>query len=80
MARKRCEKTGSVIFVRHQDAAKVIGAWFIKGRSDTAQVPQSIYHCAHCGRWHVSGYTPEDTKATVRAFHRPARKAWRQRK
>jgi hypothetical protein len=80
MARKRCEKTGSVIFVRHQDAAKVIGLSFVKGVAPGAQVPQSIYRCAFCGRWHVSAYTPEDTKASVRAFHRPARTAWRQRR
>lgn len=67
MARKRCKATGSVSFVRHQDAEKVLGMLNVKGRSELAQVPKSIYRCSHCRRWHVSGYAPDDMKRDPRS-------------
>jgi hypothetical protein len=65
-----CQRSGKVAFVRHQDAAKVVGDVGNRHRIPSADAPKSIYQCEHCGRWHVTGYPPELNRQIQRAVRR----------
>lgn len=70
MGKRACQATGKVAFVRHQDAAKVIGDLRVRHRLPAADGPLSLYQCEHCRRWHVTGMTAEQTRDIQRAKRR----------
>jgi hypothetical protein len=66
--RKICDSTGKIIYTRHQDAQKVLGAIYRRYRNDElAKVPRSAYQCEHCRRWHITSYDPLHTRNIQRS-------------
>lgn len=67
--RKRCEVTNKVIYKHRQQAAAAL-ATFLRDPNACDQ-PKSFYQCEHCSRWHLTSYTPAET----RDFNRNKRRA-----
>lgn len=66
MATRTCEVTGKLQFTNAARAQRVIAEAARKARDIGAvAVPQSAYQCLHCGRWHLTHYTPQES----RQFH-----------
>ena len=59
---KVCPVQGKRMFKHYQDAARIL-KYSQKPRLHEAANPQSMYRCSHCKTWHVTSYTPAETKA-----------------
>jgi len=73
-----CAVTGKRIYKRHQAAAKAVGKMQKTARGAAAS-PNSIYQCDHCGRWHLTSYSPQLTRA-IQHDRRERKKTSRKRR
>lgn len=73
MGVRKCTAAGKLAFVRHQYAEKLVAFYRRVAETGAVEVPRSVYRCVACRRWHVTGYTPEQTADWKRAQGKPPR-------
>lgn len=63
---RTCDVTGKIQYTNAARAQRVIADAARKARdAGCVAVPQSAYQCLHCDRWHLTHYTPQES----RPFH-----------
>jgi hypothetical protein len=60
--RLACPKSGKTLFGSEKTATEALhNAWDKAQRVGQHKTPTRVYHCPHCGWWHLtSGYTRSD--------------------
>lgn len=67
-----CPVQKKLMFKHYQNAAAALGHARKIAATEAVSVPQSMYRCEHCRHWHLTSYTPAETRAIQHAKKRRA--------
>lgn len=76
MSARKCLQTGKIQYVRASTAEKAAAQVQERlGPAEVVRVPQTVYRCAACSRWHLTHHDAEHQ----RAYRERERQLWRRK-